>query len=107
MSRILRCECGFYTSFGHSGGFPRIWIPDVPAKEKIEACEKGEADPFYVYHTACPQCNKPFRPWYSNDENDPLFLLFDEFVKKMLVDADVFVVSQLPTKGEQNERENC
>ena len=96
MSRILRCECGFYTSFGHSSRFPWIWMSEKPAEEKIEMCEKGEADPFSVYHSACPSCGERFRPWAQEE----LFLPWDEFVQKMLGDANIFVVSQFKEKCE-------
>jgi len=72
-----------------------IWIPDIPAEEKIELCKKGEVDPFYVYHTICPSCGKPFKSWYTNDENDPLFLPFNEFAQKIIKNSDVFVVGEV------------
>lgn len=85
MSRIMQCECGFYSSFGHSSFFPHISLESQDPEDLKKRCEEGELDPFYTFHTACPNCGERFRPWAQEE----LFLPWEEFTKKIMVSADI------------------
>ena len=99
MSRIMQCECGFYSSFGHWGGFPYISFEPQDPEELKKKCEDGDADPFYVYHSACPRCEKRFRPWAQEE----LFLPWEEFTKKIMASADIALFTVVTKQRGEND----